>query len=245
MKSLFRSIRHKLLNEGKLLRYLSYAVGEVVLIIVGILMALKINDWNADRKAQVEFESYLVFLEQDIERTIALAERRAERAGIRAQECVTILKGIESYGEGGEPDEAFERLLSELGRYYLADVFIGRVSDLLAGDVDKLSRDQELSNRAREMSASIRTSLAYIEEKIRDLDTLRSIFNRYRASVREAAPDVSIQYDLQRLSESEFTYATQNSMEVFFGISDHYGRITRSLAEFQSILEEIKEGEEI
>ena len=53
MKSLFRSIRHKLLYEGKLVRYLTYAVGEVVLIIVGILMALKINDWNEENKARV------------------------------------------------------------------------------------------------------------------------------------------------------------------------------------------------
>ena len=55
MKSPFRAIRQKLFTEGKLLRYLGYATGEVVLIIIGILFALKINDWNEDRKAQAEF----------------------------------------------------------------------------------------------------------------------------------------------------------------------------------------------
>ena len=51
-QSFFRSIRHKLLGEGKLLRYLTYAVGEIILIILGILFALKINDWNEENKAR-------------------------------------------------------------------------------------------------------------------------------------------------------------------------------------------------
>ncbi len=68
--SLFRSIRHKLLNEGKLLRYIGYAIGEVVLIIVGILFALKINDWNEDKKAQEEFDEYIVQLKQDVRTAI-------------------------------------------------------------------------------------------------------------------------------------------------------------------------------
>lgn len=65
-QSLFRSIRRKLLNEGKLVRYLTYAVGEVVLIIVGILFALKINDWNEDRKVQAEYDLYIVQLREDV-----------------------------------------------------------------------------------------------------------------------------------------------------------------------------------
>ena len=49
-QSIFRGIRRKLLDEGKLVRYITYAIGEVVLIIVGILFALNINDWNEEKK---------------------------------------------------------------------------------------------------------------------------------------------------------------------------------------------------
>ena len=49
-QSIFRGIRRKLLDEGKLVRYITYAIGKVVLIIVGILFALKINDWNEEKK---------------------------------------------------------------------------------------------------------------------------------------------------------------------------------------------------
>ena len=71
MKTLFRSIRRKLLGEGKLVRYLTYAVGEVVLIIVGIMIALQLNNWNEDRKAQVEFDLYIVQLKGDVKEAIA------------------------------------------------------------------------------------------------------------------------------------------------------------------------------
>ena len=44
MKSPFRAIRQKLFTEGKLVRYLGYAVGEIALIIIGIMIALELNN---------------------------------------------------------------------------------------------------------------------------------------------------------------------------------------------------------
>ena len=50
MVKLFRNIRGQLLAENKLVRYLIYALGEIILIIFGILIALQINNWNEKRK---------------------------------------------------------------------------------------------------------------------------------------------------------------------------------------------------
>ena len=49
MISFFRKIRQNLLNEGKTGRYIKYAIGEIVLVVLGILIALQINDWNQHR----------------------------------------------------------------------------------------------------------------------------------------------------------------------------------------------------
>ncbi len=46
MISLFRRIRKGLLRDGKTAQYASYAVGEIVLVVIGILLALAINDCN-------------------------------------------------------------------------------------------------------------------------------------------------------------------------------------------------------
>ena len=46
MIKFFRRIRQKMINEGRLSRYLIYAIGEILLVVIGILIALQINNWN-------------------------------------------------------------------------------------------------------------------------------------------------------------------------------------------------------
>ncbi|MBK8633970.1 MAG: hypothetical protein IPN72_10580 [Saprospiraceae bacterium] len=46
MIKLFRNIRQSLLAEGKTSKYLKYAIGEIILVVIGILIALSINTWN-------------------------------------------------------------------------------------------------------------------------------------------------------------------------------------------------------
>lgn len=50
MIKFFRKIRQRLLTENKFSNYLLYAVGEIVLVVFGILIALQINNWNERRK---------------------------------------------------------------------------------------------------------------------------------------------------------------------------------------------------
>jgi hypothetical protein len=50
MIKLFRSIRQNLLSEGKTAKYFKYAIGEIILVVAGILIALQINTWNQDKQ---------------------------------------------------------------------------------------------------------------------------------------------------------------------------------------------------
>jgi len=49
MIKFFRKIRQKLLTENKFSKYLIYAIGEIILVVIGILLALQINNWNNQR----------------------------------------------------------------------------------------------------------------------------------------------------------------------------------------------------
>ncbi len=46
MINFFRKIRKKLADDNKPLKYARYAIGEIVLVVIGILIALQINNWN-------------------------------------------------------------------------------------------------------------------------------------------------------------------------------------------------------
>ena len=50
MIKIFRKIRQNSLMENKTGKYLKYAIGEIVLVVIGILIALQINNWNETRK---------------------------------------------------------------------------------------------------------------------------------------------------------------------------------------------------
>ena len=52
MLKFFRKIRQKLIAEGNLKKYLIYAAGEVLLVMIGILLALQVNKWKEQRKAK-------------------------------------------------------------------------------------------------------------------------------------------------------------------------------------------------
>ncbi|GAB4154386.1 MAG: hypothetical protein Tsb0033_02310 [Winogradskyella sp.] len=59
MIKFFRKIRQNLLSEGKTIKYLKYAIGEIVLVVIGILIALQLNNWNESRKNEDEFKAVL------------------------------------------------------------------------------------------------------------------------------------------------------------------------------------------
>jgi hypothetical protein len=66
MIKFFRNIRKKLAAENKAASYLRYAIGEIVLVVIGILIALQINNWNEARKERNNEIKYLKNLKLDL-----------------------------------------------------------------------------------------------------------------------------------------------------------------------------------
>ncbi|QTN38694.1 hypothetical protein HZ996_05845 [Cryomorphaceae bacterium] len=99
----FRKIKQSLLAEGKTGAYLKYAVGETVLVVIGILIALQINNWNAERKYRAQEKDLLEGIKEDlleskkeIEETISLNDSTVYRYRY-------ILKNFEN-NEGVTPE---------------------------------------------------------------------------------------------------------------------------------------------
>ncbi len=66
MIKFFRRIRQQLLTENKISKYLLYAIGEIVLVVIGILIALQINNWNQNKLEQISLSEYLTSISQNI-----------------------------------------------------------------------------------------------------------------------------------------------------------------------------------
>ncbi|NNL15148.1 MAG: hypothetical protein HKO81_00730, partial [Flavobacteriaceae bacterium] len=69
MIKFFRKIRYDLMEKNKTGKYLKYAIGEIILVVVGILIALQINNWNEGRKAITQEIKILKELKSDLKST--------------------------------------------------------------------------------------------------------------------------------------------------------------------------------
>jgi len=67
MIKFLRTIRQKLLSENRFTKYFIYAVGEIALVMIGILLALQVNNWNEARKGQKFEQEILYLLDQNLE----------------------------------------------------------------------------------------------------------------------------------------------------------------------------------
>lgn len=68
MINFFRNKRKNLADENRGLKYARYAFGEIVLVVIGILIALQINNWNEDRKARKQEANFLSEIQNDLDK---------------------------------------------------------------------------------------------------------------------------------------------------------------------------------
>ena len=71
MLKFFRTIRKKLIEQDNVRKYLLYAIGEILLVVIGILIALQVNNWNEDRKEQKIADELKLSIISDLTQDIA------------------------------------------------------------------------------------------------------------------------------------------------------------------------------
>jgi uncharacterized protein DUF6090 len=74
MIKFFRKIRKSTLKEGKTINYLKYAIGEIVLVVIGILIALQINNWNETRKQHKTEKEFITSVKNDLKQDKAFIQ---------------------------------------------------------------------------------------------------------------------------------------------------------------------------
>jgi hypothetical protein len=84
MLFLLRQIKRKLLTDNKVTTYILYAIGEIFLVVVGILIAIQIDNWNQERinraRELTYLQNILTDLKNDKAKLIEIIERREDKA---------------------------------------------------------------------------------------------------------------------------------------------------------------------
>ncbi len=93
MIKFFRHIRKTLISENNMGKYLKYAIGEILLVMIGILLALQVNNWNENKKLKKEEINMLKELRKDV----AFSVTELDTVIKYNQETVTYLKHIQKH----------------------------------------------------------------------------------------------------------------------------------------------------
>lgn len=90
MLKLFRRIRQELLYKNNFKKYLLYAIGEIILVVVGILIALNINNRNEVRKAEKVERQYLLSLKEEFKQNLIEVDRVLEVCSVIANSTTKL-----------------------------------------------------------------------------------------------------------------------------------------------------------
>jgi hypothetical protein len=96
MIKFFRKIRQNLLMENKTGKYFKYAIGEIILVVIGILIALQINTWNNSNIDRQKEKEYLISLLKDVELQTTLVNGQINHENKMRLNCEKALINLNS-----------------------------------------------------------------------------------------------------------------------------------------------------
>ncbi|QYH40849.1 hypothetical protein GYM62_19345 [Algoriphagus sp. NBT04N3] len=111
MLRIFRHIRKWLMEERKIRRYLLYALGEILLVMIGILLALQVNNWNEQRKAKIKSITYHERILEDLDIFISETNQAMKRSTSIRNLILETLDFLESKNLPEDKVRVFENTL--------------------------------------------------------------------------------------------------------------------------------------
>lgn len=178
MIKFFRKIRQRLLTENKVSQYVFYALGEIILVVIGILIALSINNWNDQKKNTAsEFLYYNRILED-----FALDKKLIEQLAEKADERISVSKALLLDLDSGTKDKNY--LLNKFLTAIRGDVYVPRnvtYKDLISSGNLKLLNDVSIKNSLIQYYSELE-NIQYQLTQNRDEKT-KNIFEMINSSI--------------------------------------------------------------
>ncbi|WP_412561474.1 DUF6090 family protein [Winogradskyella sp. MIT101101] len=110
MIKFFRHIRQSMINQNRTKKYLLYAIGEIILVVIGILIALQINNWNENQKLRNQEITYLHNLKGDLKTQISMLDVYIDYETIIIDHSNDIIEHYELNGGFDNMDSIFPKL---------------------------------------------------------------------------------------------------------------------------------------
>ena len=172
MIKFFRKIRQNLIMENKTSKYLKYAIGEIVLVMIGILLALQINNWNETRKNKLKEKELEIALLSDFQET----KTRLQETINKQQKVMDYSKQLIISYEAKQLIKIKDSIPNMIGwgfsSWFRAEPVTKTYQSMIStGNIDLLS-NSELIQKLAEFHAELDSGFEDQEESMNLLDAL-------------------------------------------------------------------------
>lgn len=206
----FRKIRHGLLGSNKFSKYLLYAIGEIILVVIGILIALQINNWNEYQKERNREKLYLQSLKFDLEESKAELNRVITKTDTIIMATLELLRpSIDTVPM--PPPAVFDSLVIRTYGYTIAMTNEGTINDINGSGDLKVIRNDSL----RRMIASWEAGFKMIRERE---DLLKTAFQRNAGKLEDKVDMLNPDRRLMNDETRRFLISDLEHRNVFFEI---------------------------
>jgi hypothetical protein len=171
MIKFFRKIRQNLVMENKTGKYFKYAIGEIILVVIGILIALQINNWNQNRNNSNEEKTILIALKIEISENQGILAKELKRH----DDALRLIKEL-SNNISPEPKEIgikrLDSLMFSLGWLPGYTPKEGVINSILASGKISLIKNNDLNSKLAAWSSLLNhynTTLNWSEKDVFDL----------------------------------------------------------------------------
>jgi hypothetical protein len=162
MLPFFRKIRYRLAEENQFLKYSRYAIGEIVLVVIGILIALYINNWNELRIEKQKEQALLHGLQETFANNLenlnfVIADTRI---AFESSKKVLDLLGTD---HSGYSDAELDTLLGHMINYTTYDPSTGTIDNIINSGTLNIIRNKELKDNISNWSGMLNDAEKDIE----------------------------------------------------------------------------------
>ena len=150
MIKLFRKIRYKFFSEAKFRKYLVYAVGEIVLVVLGILIALQINNWNEYRKERQKETELLLQIQTEYQSNLEQLDEKIRMRNDLIKSGLTLMEYQDFPNRRNE-----DSILAHLEATRIAPTFDPINDDIIGSGQIHLIQNKKLKNLLTRWSSEV------------------------------------------------------------------------------------------
>ncbi|MFV1449327.1 DUF6090 family protein [Maribacter sp. HS] len=176
MIKFFRKIRQNLLSESKFSKYLIYAIGEIILVVIGILIALQINNWNEKQKEEKSELLILKTLQKDFIENKKMYSDIVDKQQFVIDNCKSLIKCFENKVVEYKRDSIGTFIYYGAFNYYRAEPILGSYEALIGSGDLKILTNETLKSKLALFSSEINQGF---EDEISAMNLLNTLNDEF------------------------------------------------------------------